>query len=418
MLAADTAVDVLRGFVHGAGPLARASAVSEVLRAATLTDPELRTTLAAVRPTVCCLPRAPWCPARSGGCGRRSCPGSNRGETATIDPAIGGRRDVDVRAAASEVYGVAPADFVATRTRLARQARATGGRDLAVAIGALPKPTLSASAVNLLVRARPDDVERLLTVGARLRTAQAAAASGPEVRDLTREAHRLLAAARSEAETLAREAGQALSGSMVQRVQATLHAGMADPLAAQAVRSGLLVTDLASTGLGPVDVTGALAVAVAESAESLSDAVPPPPPQPARPRAGPAEPRPAGERPVARTVRHQVELRKSEGQEAAQQAQRQAARLAVAAADDAVHAARTRLDDAEAALADLEREAVDRDAEVASLTARLRELRAAQASAVVRERRARSERDQAARALAAARKDFDRARAAVPDRAD
>jgi AcrR family transcriptional regulator len=48
MLAAATAADALRAFVHGAGPLfARASAVSEVLRGAALTDPELRATLAA-----------------------------------------------------------------------------------------------------------------------------------------------------------------------------------------------------------------------------------------------------------------------------------------------------------------------------------------------------------------------------------
>ena len=47
MLAAASAGDALRTFVHGAAPLfARASAVSEVLRGAALTDPELRTTLA------------------------------------------------------------------------------------------------------------------------------------------------------------------------------------------------------------------------------------------------------------------------------------------------------------------------------------------------------------------------------------
>jgi len=47
MLSATSADHALRAFVHGAGPLfARASAVSEVLRAAALTDPELRATLA------------------------------------------------------------------------------------------------------------------------------------------------------------------------------------------------------------------------------------------------------------------------------------------------------------------------------------------------------------------------------------
>lgn len=325
---------------------------------------------------------------------------------------------MDLRAAATELYGVAPADFVAARTRLTRQARSEGDRTLAGAIGALPKPTLAASAVNLLVRARPDDVEQLLALGARLRTAQAS--GSPDVRELSRASHDRLGAVRREAEAVARQAGQALSAPMAQRLQATLHAGMADPWAAQAVRSGLLVVDLASTGLGPVDVSGAVAVGgvepPAEDAAAEITAAAPTPPRRTVPRERPVRQDAAdGER--AQQLEAE-DARRREAEDArrreAEEARRRAAALA-AEAEAAADAARDRLEAAEATLAGLERDAAERESEIETLTARLRELRDARLAAVGRERRARTARDEAARALEAARTAADRARAAVPE---
>lgn len=326
---------------------------------------------------------------------------------------------MDLRAAATELYGVAPADFVATRTRLTRQARSEGDRTLAGAIGALPKPTLAASAVNLLVRARPDDVEQLLALGARLRAAQAS--GSPDVRELSRTSHDRLGALRREAEVIARQAGQALSEPMAQRVQATLHAGMADPWAAQAVRSGLLVGDLASTGLGPVDVSGAVAVGEVERpaedvAVEVEAAAPPAPPRRAVPRTRSDVPSTAVDGESARRL--EAEETRRDAEEArrreAEQAWGRAVALA-AEAEAAVDAARDRLEAADDALSGLERDAARREAEIDTLTARLRELRDARLAAVGHERRARATRDDAARALEAARQAADRARAAVPD---
>lgn len=178
---------------------------------------------------------------------------------------------MDLRTAAAELYRALPGDFMATRTSLVKEARADGDRDLARAIGALPKPTVAAWAVNLLVRTHHAEVEQLLDVGAQLREAQAAL-SGQDLRELNKQQHRLLGAVRRQAEAAARQAGQRLSDPIAQRVQATLHAGMADPWAANALRSGALVRDLESTGLGPVDLEGAVAVPDAASAERAAPA--------------------------------------------------------------------------------------------------------------------------------------------------
>lgn len=178
---------------------------------------------------------------------------------------------MDLRAAAAELYRALPGEFLATRTALVQEARADGDRDLARAIGALPKPTVAAWAVNLLVRTHHAEVEQLLEVGAQLREAQATL-SGQDLRELNKQQHRLLGAVRRQAEAAARQAGQRLSDPIAQRVQATLHAGMADPWAANALRSGALVRDLESTGLGPVDLEGAVAVPDAASADRTAPA--------------------------------------------------------------------------------------------------------------------------------------------------
>lgn len=318
---------------------------------------------------------------------------------------------MDLRTAATELYGVAPSDFMPTRTRLAKEARAAGDKDLATAIGGLPKPTLSAWAVNLLVRTSADDVEELLALGTRLREAQAAG-SGQDVRELGRTQHTLLAASRRQAEEVAREAGQRLSQLMGQRVQGTLHAAMADPWAAEAVRSGVLVRDLESTGFGVVDLSGAIAVPdVAQagpSSSSSDDAT-----ILVRPERRPSRPSTSTTAAPAGRERRRDDQAHRRDEEARRRAEESAAE-AEAAAD----AARTRLADAEHAVEHVEREIEDRDAEIAALTARLRDLRAEQVSAGLRQRHAASAQQRAAEDVRAAEKAAARARAAVPDPPD
>lgn len=160
---------------------------------------------------------------------------------------------------AADLYGRPLPEFTSARTAAARRARGDGDRDLARAVTALSKPTAGAGGVNLLVRERPDVVADLLALGARLRDAQARGA-GDDVRALAREQHRLLADAVGQAADLIQAGGAKAGATTLQQVEATLRAAMADPDAARAVVTGVLTRDLVSTGLEPVDVTGAVAV--------------------------------------------------------------------------------------------------------------------------------------------------------------
>ena len=79
---------------------------------------------------------------------------------------------MDLDAAADELYGISPDDFVARRTALVAEARKAGDRTLANEIGQLRKPTRTAWLVNLLVRSEADRIEELLELGRQLQEAQ------------------------------------------------------------------------------------------------------------------------------------------------------------------------------------------------------------------------------------------------------
>jgi hypothetical protein len=175
---------------------------------------------------------------------------------------------VDFPAVLDELYAATPGEFTATRDAYARQARADGDRELAGRIAGLKKPPVPAWAVNLLVRERREDVEQLLELGSAMREATASL-SGPELRELGVQQHKVLDAMRVEAGKLTNAAGVRLSLDVGEKVVATLRAGMSDPAAADAVRSGLLVRTLESTGFDEVDLEGATA------ADSPVRAVPP-----------------------------------------------------------------------------------------------------------------------------------------------
>ncbi|BDO42242.1 hypothetical protein [Cellulomonas sp. NTE-D12] len=162
-------------------------------------------------------------------------------------------------AVAVELYGLPLEQFTAARDAHAKELRREGDRTVAAQVSRLPKPSVAAWAVDLLVRHERDLVEQLVEVGAALREAQETLA-GEQLRELDRERRRLLTAIGQQARALAEAQGQHLSDSVLGQVQATVHAAMADPAAAAAVRSGVLTTSLETSGFGPVDVDGAVAV--------------------------------------------------------------------------------------------------------------------------------------------------------------
>lgn len=168
-------------------------------------------------------------------------------------------------AVAVELYGLPLGEFTAARDERAKELRREGDRTVAAQVARLPKPSVAAWAVDLLVRHERELVEQLVELGAALREAQETLA-GEQLRELDRERRRLLTAIGQQARALAVGQGRHLSDSVLGQVQATAQAAMADPAAAAAVRSGVLTRSLETSGFGPVDVDGAVAV---EGAASL-----------------------------------------------------------------------------------------------------------------------------------------------------
>ena len=219
---------------------------------------------------------------------------------------------------AEELYALTPGEFTGTRNQWAKQAKADGDKDLAARVTELRKPSMAAWVVNMLVRHRAEEMTQVLEVGASLRQAQENL-DGDALRELTRQRRQLTTAVTHQGRMLAGDLGQKVTQAVADQVESTLHAAMVDEQAAAALRSGMLVTTLAATGVGEVDVVDAVAV---PSAIGLT----------ARPRAMPAKKR------AELSVVPEPEPEPDEGQqarEAERAAAQQAVDEAVAAADEA-----------------------------------------------------------------------------------
>ena len=177
---------------------------------------------------------------------------------------------------AEDLYGLPLGEFTVSRDALVKQHR---GSDLARDLKALRKPTTAAWVVDLLVRHETEQVEQVLSVGAALREAQASM-SADELRTLTKQRRQLTAAVTTTARGLAREHGLRVTEAVAEQVQATLTAAMVDADCARAVRSGLLVAPLETTGVDDVDVAAALALPQALGFEARAAAPAEAPPRP------------------------------------------------------------------------------------------------------------------------------------------
>lgn len=196
---------------------------------------------------------------------------------------------------ADGLYAGDPADFTAARDAAARAARSAGDRELATALRALRRPTLSAWYVNVAARASLVSLREWLTLGEELRGAQSAL-DAARVRELS--GRRSALEARVIADLVAHLAALGLTAAApaLDEVRATLRAALADPDAARAVAEGRLARPLTYGGFGEIDLSaalGALAAAGetprAEDAAALQQSGPPeplppaPPPRPAPP---------------------------------------------------------------------------------------------------------------------------------------
>ncbi|HXA60505.1 MAG TPA: hypothetical protein VNW94_15205 [Streptosporangiaceae bacterium] len=152
---------------------------------------------------------------------------------------------MDFDEAADDLYGVVPDEFVMARSGLVAAARADGDTGLAWRIGALKRPTVSAWAVNQVVRDAAGTLEAVLEIGEGLRRAWAA---GADLGDWDRQRSRVVAAAVAAARELAERAGRPLRDQVVREVEDTFQAAIVDVGMAEQVRAGRLVQPLSHVG--------------------------------------------------------------------------------------------------------------------------------------------------------------------------
>lgn len=169
----------------------------------------------------------------------------------------GAESDTSLSAVLADLYAVAPDEFVTTRTMLAQELKARGDAALAKEVGRLRRPTVSAWAVNRLVRERPDQVGALREVGRRLRAAQGQL-DAAALRDLRPERDRLVAGWAEAAAEVTTEAGRPLPPAALDEVRATVIAALAGEEATDAVASGHLTRALSYSGFGEVDLSEAV----------------------------------------------------------------------------------------------------------------------------------------------------------------
>jgi hypothetical protein len=267
-----------------------------------------------------------------------------------------------LREVAEELYGLRPEEFTGARTAAEKEARGAGDRELAAAVKALRRPAVAAWVVNLLGRRNAELLTQVVSLGDSLRQAQAQL-QGDELRELTRQRRRLVAAVTAEARSLAESQGQRLSDAVVRQVEETLQAAMADPRAAEAVLSGLLAQPLSSTGVE--SLTGE-ALAVPLGTRRPPAEPPPGPPTLTVVRDEGRELREAEERAAeadddlrrARKARDSQEKKraKAEAKLLQLEAELEEARRKVAEAEEATEAAAAKLSRVEAALTDADSE--------------------------------------------------------------
>jgi hypothetical protein len=157
---------------------------------------------------------------------------------------------------ADRIYAVPATDFIAARDA---EAKACADKELAKQVKALRKPSVAAWAVNLLVRREAAQIDQVLGLAESLRAA-AESLDGEELRTLTRQRRQLTAALTQTARDLVREHDVRLTGAVADQVEGMLNAAMLDPVAAAVLRSGLVVTAFTSTGVSDLDVAAVCAV--------------------------------------------------------------------------------------------------------------------------------------------------------------
>jgi len=294
----------------------------------------------------------------------------------------------DLAALTDELYTRPPAEFVARRDELAREARASGDRALATQIKALRRPSVGAWYLNSGVRAGLAALTELMELGRQLREAQghgdfaALRNLGSRRRPLTTDALRDLAAHLVASGVAATPAG-------LDEARTTLTSALADPEVAEELAQGRLDRPHVYAGLGDLSAMVPSAQAAAASGS------------------GKAEKADVTEKAAAASGSGKAE--KADVTEKAAEAEARAAREA-AAREESEKAARLELEGAEAELAEAADDHEAAQAAVEATNDRVDALTSALAEAKTALRAAKAELETATTRQTAAQRRFERAR--------
>jgi hypothetical protein len=169
---------------------------------------------------------------------------------------------------AEQLYAGPAEEFTQARNAAAKK---VADKALAKQVTALKKPSVAAWAVNLLVRVETEQIDSVLSLAESLRAA-AEALDGDELRALTRQRRQLTSALATSARSHARDAGIRLTSAVIDQVEGMLTAAMLDPVAAQVVRTGRVVTAFTATGVSDLAVAAVVAVPDALDVAALARA--------------------------------------------------------------------------------------------------------------------------------------------------
>jgi hypothetical protein len=157
----------------------------------------------------------------------------------------------DLEQELDRLFGLPLSDYTSGRNDLARRLRAAGQTAAAEATAKLPKPSVSAWAVNQLSRQRRRELEELVAVGRRLAEAQLRAVGGDDaagfvqLRSEHADAVRSLAAAATD---LLEQAGSRPGDAVRRRIGETLRGLSLDPTDPNPLLAGRLTVDSQPAG--------------------------------------------------------------------------------------------------------------------------------------------------------------------------
>ena len=170
------------------------------------------------------------------------------------------RRAAGLDGRIDELYRLPLAEFTTARNALAAELKKGGDREAYERVRGLGKPVVTAWIVNRLYRDDREGFDRLLEVGARLRTLQIrGAADAGTLRDVVESRRGAIRALLEQAEALAGKCGVAASPGTLRRLETNLGAIAAYGGAGPDQQLGRVTADLEPPGFEALFQSGATA---------------------------------------------------------------------------------------------------------------------------------------------------------------